>query len=79
LLQKSPEIYKKCFKYASCKPNQQYDLWLPDFFGPLGFVVPNFLTEDCYLNLAQVIFDENKEKDVSKGYTVEWYGNTKST
>lgn len=87
-----PEIFQSCY-WNSCdrdlwpfyrKPKAEYDVWIPELFGPLGFLVPNYFTDDCFYNLVKQVYNtttSNPENFVQerKGINITWHGNTNET
>jgi hypothetical protein len=89
-----PEIFADCH-WNSCttdfwpfyrKPSAHYNLWLPDFTGPLGMLTPNYFTEQCFLHMVEVKLDQtHKPPNIEdlilkkRGINVTWFGNTPST
>lgn len=91
LQKENPEIFSIC-GWETCsdwlfwlsKPQNEYKLWITDFFSPLSFFSAAETNHKCFNELIKINFNATSHIDEiryasPKGVRVTWYGNTSAT
>lgn len=91
LKKENPEIFSVC-GWETCsdwlfwlsKPNNEYKLWITDFFSPLSFFSVSEKNHKCFNELIKINFNATSQTDETryaspKGVRITWYGNTTGT